>query len=196
MLHYTGGLYNYILIHSCFWPDKRILSISFCLIHTIINQTCLSSSPPLPLLWVLGSAVDGLGVPRGGWGSPEGVRNVMDWSQMLQKCKCKSLCKVLYFPDKILRDNTEICSDIIFLDFKNKRFFILALWILYQEFEQYSLATSVSESQWDKYTVSVSNHCLQLTVMEATGNLDNECMPLAWLCLCLCVCLRTWLWIE
>lgn len=68
LLHYTEGLYNYILIHSCFWPDKRILSISFCLIHTIINQMCPCPPPtppsPPPGFW--GSAADRLGVPRGG----------------------------------------------------------------------------------------------------------------------------------
>lgn len=82
LLNYTEGLYNYILIHSCFRPDKRILSISFCLIHTIINQMCPCSSSPgfEGLLWI-------------GWGSPEGVRDwgMTDWSQMLQKLKCKSL---------------------------------------------------------------------------------------------------------
>lgn len=65
----AAALYNYILIHSCFWPDKRILSISFCLIHTIINQTCpptttLHPTLPSPVFW--GSAADRLGVPRGG----------------------------------------------------------------------------------------------------------------------------------
>lgn len=67
-LHYTEGLYNYILIHSCFGPDKRILSISFCLIHTIINQMCPPppQTPPSASLGFWGTAADRLGVPRGG----------------------------------------------------------------------------------------------------------------------------------
>lgn len=97
LLHYTEGLYNYILIHSCFGPDKRILSISFCLIHTIINQMW-PPSPRHPLSWVLGSAADRLG-------SPEGVRDMTDRSQMPLKLKCKSLCKVLHFSDMLICGN-------------------------------------------------------------------------------------------
>lgn len=101
LLNYTEGLYNYILIHLCLRPDKRILSISFCLIHTIINQMCPSSSSPEfeGLLWI-------------GWGSPEGVRDwgMTDWSQMLQKLKCKSvyMCKVLSVSDELVYSKQNI----------------------------------------------------------------------------------------
>lgn len=74
LLNYTEGLYNYILIHLCLRPDKRILSISFWLIHTIINQISLLLPPSFEGLLI-------------GWGSPEGVRDwdMTDWLQMLGK---------------------------------------------------------------------------------------------------------------
>lgn len=80
LLNYTEGLYNYILIHLCLRPDKRILSISFWLIHTIINQISLLLPPSFEGLLI-------------GWGSPEGVRDwdMTDWLQMLGKWKSKSL---------------------------------------------------------------------------------------------------------
>lgn len=99
LLNYTEGLYNYILIHLCLRPDKRILSISFWLIHTIINQISLLLPPSFEGLLI-------------GWGSPEGVRDwgMTDWSQMLQKLKCKSvyMCKVLSVSDELVYSKQNI----------------------------------------------------------------------------------------